>query len=97
MDEILKKLDQLEQLIKSQKIYLKEVLTFHEGCDYCTFTPSHMYKLTSMDGIPHYKPNGKLIFFRRSELDTWLLRNRNVTRDELQQAISAYINEKRRG
>jgi excisionase family DNA binding protein len=96
MDEVLKRLDDLERLIKTQSIYQKEVLTFQEGCDYCGFMPSHMYKLTSLDTIPHYKPNGKMIFFRRSELDAWLLRNRSTTKQEMQEEATTYLSTRRR-
>jgi len=96
MDEVLKRLDSLERLIKSQSIYQKEVLTFQEGCDYCGFMPSHMYKLTSLDAIPHYKPNGKMIFFRRSELETWLLRNRSTTKEEIEEEVTTYLSKRRR-
>lgn len=96
MDEVLKRLDSLERLINSQSIYQKEVLTFQEGCDYCGFMPSHMYKLTSLDAIPHYKPNGKMIFFRRSELETWLLRNRSTTKEEIEEEVTTYLSKRRR-
>lgn len=96
MDEVLKRLDDLERLIKTQSIYQKEVLTFQEGCDYCGFMPSHMYKLTSLDTISHYKPNGKMIFFRRSELDAWLLRNRSTTKEEMQEEATTYLTKKGR-
>jgi predicted DNA-binding transcriptional regulator AlpA len=90
MNELIKKLDNLERLIKSQGLYQKETLTFPEGCDYCGFMPSHMYKLTSLDIIPHYKPNGKMIFFRRTELDAWLLRNSNFTKDVKPEETTSY-------
>jgi predicted DNA-binding transcriptional regulator AlpA len=96
MDELLKRFDELERLIKNQGLFQKEVLTFNEGCDYCGFMPSHMYKLTSLDTIPHYKPNGKMIFFRRSELDAWLLRNRNTTKEEMQQEATTYLTKRGR-
>ena len=96
MDVILKRLDELESLIKSQAMFQKEVLTFQEGCDYCGFMSGHMYKLTSSNAIPYYKPNGKMIFFRRSELDAWLLRNRTSTKDELEQEAGTFITKKGR-
>lgn len=37
--------------------------------------PSTLYKLTSRGEIPHAKPGGRL-FFRRSELETWMMTNR---------------------
>ncbi len=96
MDALLKRLDEIERLIKSQSIAQKKVFTFSEACDYCGYTASHMYKLTGADTIPHYKPNGKMIFFLRSELDAWLLRNRNVTLEEVREMEASYLNQKRR-
>lgn len=55
---------------------IKTVLTAHEACEYMGITESHLYKLTSTGRIPCYKPTGKLVYFDRSELDDWLLRNR---------------------
>lgn len=55
---------------------IKTVLTAHEACEYMGITESHLYKLTSTGRIPYYKPTGKLVYFDRSELDDWLLRNR---------------------
>ena len=94
MDEILQRLNEIERLVKSQRIALKKVFTFGEACAYCGYTASHMYKLTSANAIPHYKPNGKMIFFLRSELDAWLLRNRNVTLEEVREIEASYLNQK---
>lgn len=55
---------------------VKTVLTAHEACEYMGITESHLYKLTSTGRIPYYKPTGKLVYFDRSELDDWLLRNK---------------------
>jgi len=73
MDEIIKRLERLERLIESQGITTKEVLNFNEACQYLELSQSHLYKLTSTGAIPHYKPNGKKIYFNRHELDGWLL------------------------
>ena len=32
-------------------------------------------KLTSKGIIPHFKPEGKMIYFERTQLEKWLLRN----------------------
>lgn len=37
--------------------------------------PSTLYKLTSRGEIPHAKPGGRL-YFRRSELEQWLMNDR---------------------
>jgi len=34
-----------------------------------------MYKLTCAGKIPHSKPRGKLIYFEKKQLNSWLLGN----------------------
>lgn len=90
MDEILVRLERLEQLIANQGINTKEVLNFNEACLYLELSSSHLYKLTSAGTIPYYKPNGKKLYFKRIELDTWLLRNRNSTVEEIEKKAATY-------
>lgn len=96
MDEILKRLEKIEKLIESQNLVRKDVLNFNECCDYLELSQSHLYKLTSTGAIPHYKPNGKKIYFRRAELDEWLLRNRTTTQDEIESKAADYLIKKGR-
>lgn len=69
----------------------KNVLTFSEGCTYCGIAPSYMYKLTSQRKIGHFKPQGKLIFFERTELENWLKRNRVKTAEEIETDAVNYV------
>lgn len=81
---------------KKELFVLKNVLTFEEACFYSGLAKSTMYKLTSSCEIPHYKPKGKLIFFKKEELECWLLKNRQSTQDELESEASLYsINRKK--
>lgn len=96
MDEIIERLDNLQRLIESQGINTKEVLNFQEACQFLELSQSHMYKLTSAGSIPHYKPNGKKLYFKRSELENWLLRNRSLAQDELDQKAADFLIKKGR-
>lgn len=96
MDEILKRLDKLEELIQSQSINQKEVINFCEACSYLEVSQSHLYKLTSAGDIPFYKPQGKKIYFRRVELDQWLLRNRSASHSEIDRQAADYLIKKGR-
>lgn len=69
----------------------KATLTFEEASVYSGISKSYLYKLTSAGSIPHYKPEGKTIYFDRLELDAWLKRNRVKTNEELEQEASAYV------
>ena len=72
VETILEKLENLERLA----LLNKSVLNFDEVAVYTGLSKSTLYKLTSSKKIPHYKPSGKLLYFDRKELDSWLLQNR---------------------
>ena len=63
----------------------KDTLDFEETVAYINQSRSYLYKLTSQGLIPHYKPNGKKIYFKRTELDEWVLRNKVFSADEMEQ------------
>jgi len=94
MDEILERLKIIEKHVLDKNIILKNVLSFSEACLYLELSQSHLYKLTSTGAIPHYKPNGKKIYFNRAELDQWLLRNRMDSQDEIEQQAANFLIKK---
>jgi hypothetical protein len=56
-----------------------------------------LYKLTSTRRIPHFCPEGKKLFFKRDELDNWLQRNRQSTKDEIAEQVNhELVNQKRK-
>lgn len=91
MDEILERLKIIEKHVLDKNIILKNVLSFSEACLYLELSQSHLYKMTSTGAIPHYKPNGKKIYFNRAELDQWLLRNRMDSQDEIEQQAADFL------
>lgn len=91
IEKINERLDSIEALILSNK----EVLTLNETSRYTGLSKSYLYKLTSSNNIPYYRPNGKQIFFSKEEINLWLLQNRNATNKELEnKAINYVINKK---
>lgn len=68
----------------------KEILTLDEAAQYTGMTPSALYKLTSTRKIPFSKPNGKNCFFRRTELEDWLMSNPVATTTDLNTRAQAY-------
>lgn len=79
---------------EKEKSYLlqKEVLSFEEARVYLdNISSSYLYKLTSARKIPHYCPTGKLIYFRRSELDDWVFKSRRKTIDEIESEANSYL------
>ena len=88
---ILEKLDRLEQKIEEQNLLMKEVLNFNDACNYLDISASHLYKLTSQKSIPHFCPQGKKLYFNRTELDEWLQRNRQTSTDEIETMAANYL------
>jgi excisionase family DNA binding protein len=95
-ENILERLTSIETLLKEQNRLQKEALSFSEACEYLEISSSHLYKLTSTDTIPHYKPNGKKIYFKRTEIDNWLLSNRSASKSEIEQQAANYLLKKGR-
>ena len=56
-------------------IFKKKVLTMDEAVTYTGLSKHTLYKLTSGRKIRFSKPNGKMIFFLKSDLDGWMLKN----------------------
>jgi excisionase family DNA binding protein len=97
MDEIiLSKLNSIEKMLTEQTMLKKEVLTFNEAAIYLEVSHSHLYKMTSSGTVPFYKPNGKKLYFKRGELDAWLLSNRSSSKDEIEQQAADYLIKKGR-
>ena len=72
--ELQKELEQIKTLLLSKK----NVLNLNELSDYTGYSKSYIYKLTSRNAIPYFKPSGKAVFFDRMEIDVWLLKNKHL-------------------
>ena len=81
--EVMLKLDNIIQMLKEQTLLKKEVLNHKEAAQYLSLSPSNVYKHTMNNTIPFYKLNGKLLYFKRTELDAWIFSNRKATIDEV--------------
>lgn len=96
------KQEQLEKLLANQHHGLvlaaalqKEILSFRQATFYMDMSESQLYKLTSSNGIEHFKPAGKKIYFRRKALDAWMLQNRQATiQEEILQCEDQLIRRK---
>ena len=88
-DEILTKLTNLENLIK--KGQTEKPLTLNEAAQYLDISKSYIYKLTCSNKIPHYKPQGKKIYFDKSELDSWLMTNPVKSTADIEQKADDYL------
>jgi excisionase family DNA binding protein len=94
METLMSIIEQLEIIRKEVgelRIIKKDILNLGEACEYLNIGHSHLYKLTSKRQIPCYQPNGKKLYFKRIELDEWLLQNRKCAVKEINQMASDFI------
>ena len=95
MKAMAEELKQVADLITANTIFCtKEVLTSDEAARYLGISKSYLYKLTMKQAIPHYKPMGKMCYFNRVELESWLQSNRVATADEISQQAQTYCMRK---
>ena len=92
-----KKIDERLANIENLLSREKTVLTLNELSNYCGLSKSYLYKLTSSKSVPFYKPNGKNIYFEKSEIDHWLLRNKIKTINEIDSEASTYVSLNQKG
>lgn len=91
-----KQIKQLAKLVAENiAITQKRVLTTDETARFLGMSKSSLYKLMMRREIPFSKPNGKLCFFSRQELENWLMRNRVATADELHEQAENFCSRTR--
>lgn len=85
--ELTKRLARLESLLLT---VTKEVLTLDECSTFTGYSKNHLYRLTSQRAIPFYKPMGGTIYFKKQEVEEWLLQNRQATEAEINSKATTY-------
>lgn len=85
--ELTERLARLESLLLTGT---KEVLTLDECSMFTGYSKNHLYRLTSQRAIPFYKPMGGTIYFKKQEVEEWLLQNRQATEAEINSKATTY-------
>lgn len=91
MEIILRKLEDIEAFMMRQIILSKEVLTLEEAGFYLGMSKSNLYKLTSKREISFYSPGGKKIYFKRSEIEAWVLCSNVATTSKIGTEVESYL------
>ena len=76
-------LTEIKDFITKQNLVTKEIMSLSEAAMYMNISKSFLYKLTWKREIPFYKPGAKIIFFKRSDLDEWMLSNKMPSLSQL--------------
>ncbi len=82
--------DKLDNLSRLTLISSKTVLDFDETLLFTGLSRGYLYRLTSEKKIPFFKKNRKL-YFKKSDLEEWMLERRVPTSDEIQSKATTYV------
>lgn len=91
IDDVMARLDRIEELAL---ISSKTVLVAGEAATFTGYSIGRIYRLTSDKAIPHYK-RGNRLYFRKSELEEWMLNNKIGTADEIESKAESYTLRRR--
>lgn len=85
--DLQKRVETLEDMLEAGK----EVLTVEEAAKFMGMARSSLYKMTSDQTIPFYRPNGKMIFFEKTDLLSWIRKNRVSSREEIEEEARLHM------
>lgn len=88
LKDIYEKLDNIETIVSINK---KDILTPDETAKFLGVAKTTLYTMTSKRLIPYYKPSYKMVYFKKKEIENWMLQNRVDTRDEVDLQAEIYI------
>jgi excisionase family DNA binding protein len=92
MEKDMKGQSVINNQIIAPSYYFKEALTVEEASEYTGLSSGTLYLLTHDKRIPFYKPLGKKIYFKRTELDSFMFRNKQSADYEVSAAADAKLN-----
>ena len=69
LEILLAELKHVKSMLSSHKV----MLTVDDFSAYTGFSKESLYKLVHSKSIPFYKPTRGKIFFKKTEIDAWLL------------------------
>lgn len=97
MSILLQKLDSIHHLMEEQVVNQKKILNLEEASKFLGISKSDLYKRTSSNAIPFFKPSGKLIYFLREDLENWMLSNRIESNDDITARAAGFRISKKGG
>jgi excisionase family DNA binding protein len=92
MEKDMKEQAVINSNITAPSYYFKEALTIEEAAEYTGLSNGTLYVLVHQRRIPSYKPLGKKIYFKRTELDGFMFRNKRPADYEISEQADAILN-----
>ena len=88
---ILSEIRSLKTELSINNLANKEMMTLKDTSIFTGLSESSLYKLTASKAIKFYKPNGKKIYFKRTDLDEFLLSNRILSNEDIEDEVSNFL------
>lgn len=82
MNKVIQLLKGIHDLLLQKSFTQKMLLSIKEASIYLDIDEQTLYNLNCKKKIPHYKPNGKKVYYKRDELDDWVFKNRISSNEE---------------
>lgn len=70
---------------------IDEFLTLEEAANFLSISNSALYKKTSNKEIPYYVPGGKKIYFKKADLENWILKSKVNSIEEIETSTENYL------
>ena len=67
-------------------------MNIFEAAAFTGLKPSYIYKLIHLRKIPHYKPTGGRVYFKRGELEQFVFRGKVSASYEMQDQADGILN-----
>ena len=89
-----KKTVEIRNLLDQTETKIKSHLSLGEAASYTGFSRSTIYKAVERGDLCAHKPGGHRLVLLKADLDSWLLQNRSLSRDETQRVAATYLFKK---
>lgn len=71
----------------------KQILSFNEAVDFMDVSKSFLYKMTSEGRITFFKPNNGKIYFRKVDLENWMMQNEQKSVEQFSEMYNRKISK----
>lgn len=71
--------------------YNKNFLTTKEACSFLGLSTRALYQLRVDGQIASYCPNGKLTYYKRSDLERWIMTGHRMSNSEMNQKVADFF------
>jgi excisionase family DNA binding protein len=89
----LEMIQRLEEIKSLTIIQIKDILSVKEAAMYMDVSKSYLYKLCQKRQIAHsHSEGGKNIYFRKKDLNEWMLHSKSITQKEIEAKAKRFIN-----